>query len=99
MNSEFEFPEEKLAKLIGIVQSYPCLYDKSNNSYKNSRKRVWVWHKIGHEIDVPGKIGRTMAPERENNRAFVWKVPNVRKCGKSYETNSCESARRMKSAR
>lgn len=45
------FDMNSTEKLINLVQSYPCLYDKSNKDFKNSFKKEIIWDNIAKELN------------------------------------------------
>lgn len=48
------FNAEKDEKLIGMVQSYPVLYDLSDKNYKNNYIKENVWKEISIAIGNDG---------------------------------------------
>lgn len=47
---------EAYMDLIAFVQNHPCLYDTSNNSYKNAKFKNDRWNQIAVEIGQPGSL-------------------------------------------
>ena len=51
-----EFSEQKLEKLILLIQQHPCLYDMTQSSYRNKCLKARAWEEIGGALNIDGKI-------------------------------------------
>ena len=42
------------AAIINLVQARPCLYDKGNANYKNTRRKETMWSEIVTQLELQG---------------------------------------------
>lgn len=78
------FTELQMFKLVEIYQEYPCLWNVTNELYKNRQARESAYKEIWEKLNIPGLTIKDIPKKIKNMRSsYYQEIKRIEKSTKS----------------